>query len=83
MHKLKAIITAMPIEQETPVGSIISEGSAKMQPQTGITRLICLRCDHEWTQKVEVVKVCPKCKSPYWNLPRTMKEKNKWTMPYG
>jgi rRNA maturation endonuclease Nob1 len=38
----------------------------------------CERCDHEWvprnvTSGVEP-KVCPKCKSPYWNVPRKTKK---------
>jgi len=31
----------------------------------------CERCGHEWiTRTEEMPKVCPKCKSPYWNVPR-------------
>lgn len=31
----------------------------------------CERCQHEWVPRAEVEpKVCPKCKSPYWNTPR-------------
>ena len=31
----------------------------------------CLRCNHEWVpREEEQPKVCPKCKSPYWNTPR-------------
>ena len=34
----------------------------------------CDRCGHEWIPRGEVAaaepKVCPKCKSPYWNRPR-------------
>lgn len=35
----------------------------------------CERCGHEWLprQTGEEPKVCPKCKSPYWNSPRKMK----------
>lgn len=29
--------------------------------------LKCKRCRHEWTPRVKDVKVCPRCKSPYWN----------------
>jgi len=29
--------------------------------------LKCKRCCHKWTPRVKDVKVCPKCKSPYWN----------------
>ena len=33
----------------------------------------CERCEHEWIPRSEgdqEPKVCPKCKSPYWNKPR-------------
>jgi len=31
----------------------------------------CLRCGHEWPSRREKPpKVCPKCKSPYWNSPK-------------
>ncbi|CAM5998723.1 unnamed protein product [Sphagnum balticum] len=32
---------------------------------------ICLRCGHSWYPRKEGVSVqCPKCRSPYWNIPR-------------
>ena len=32
----------------------------------------CERCAHEWIPRdaENEPKVCPKCKSPYWNTPR-------------
>ena len=33
----------------------------------------CERCGHVWMPRAtskEEPKVCPKCKSPYWNRPR-------------
>jgi predicted Zn-ribbon and HTH transcriptional regulator len=32
----------------------------------------CERCGHEWVprEKGQEPRVCPKCKSPYWNMPR-------------
>lgn len=33
----------------------------------------CERCGHEWLPRGDLEqdpKVCPKCKSPYWNRPR-------------
>ena len=31
----------------------------------------CERCGHEWTPRgLKEPKVCPKCKSPYWNVPK-------------
>lgn len=37
----------------------------------------CERCAHEWLPREKGVapKVCPTCKSPYWNKPRKDKEK--------
>ena len=34
----------------------------------------CERCKHEWVKRGEEdPKVCPKCKSPYWDTPRKNK----------
>ena len=34
----------------------------------------CERCGHVWVKRGRVEpKVCPKCKSPYWNIPKKMK----------
>jgi predicted Zn-ribbon and HTH transcriptional regulator len=32
----------------------------------------CERCGHEWVprDKSQEPRVCPKCKSPYWDRPR-------------
>ena len=32
----------------------------------------CDRCGHEWVPRdfSNLPKVCPKCKSPYWNVPK-------------
>lgn len=31
----------------------------------------CERCGHEWVPRnKEYPKVCPKCKTPYWDRPR-------------
>ncbi len=32
----------------------------------------CERCGHEWIPRDEeqAPKVCPKCKSPYWDIPK-------------
>lgn len=42
-----------------------------------LTRLKCKRCGHGWYPKSEnMPMVCPKCKSPYWAIPKkTKKEK--------
>ncbi len=37
----------------------------------------CERCEHEWVpNNINIEpKVCPKCKSPYWNTPRRKAKK--------
>jgi len=40
-----------------------------------IKLLNCLRCDHKWASRLErLPKVCPKCKSPYWNSKKRKKK---------
>ena len=31
---------------------------------------VCLRCGHGWRSLRRSPVVCPRCKSPYWNVPR-------------
>ena len=31
---------------------------------------ICNRCSHQWVSKQAHPRVCPKCKSPYWDKER-------------
>jgi len=37
----------------------------------------CHRCDHEWLPRDanRLPTVCPGCKSPYWNTPRSNRAK--------
>ena len=39
-----------------------------------ITRLECKRCGHVWIPKQEEVRICPHCKSPYWDKERRKKK---------
>jgi len=36
----------------------------------------CERCGHQWMPREKDVepRVCPKCKSPYWNKPRRVRK---------
>jgi hypothetical protein len=39
-------------------------------PQITLKGCLCERCGHKWLPKEEIkdkLKVCPNCKSPYWN----------------
>ncbi len=36
---------------------------------------VCERCEHRWVSRLaEEPRVCPLCKSPYWNVPRKNKK---------
>ena len=36
-----------------------------------VTAYSCDRCEHQWLPREEDKPIiCPKCKSPYWNIPR-------------
>ena len=35
-----------------------------------IPKLHCYRCGNTWTPRVRVVRICPRCKSPYWEVPK-------------
>ena len=38
------------------------------------THNTCTRCGHKWYPRTpERPRVCPKCKSPYWDKPRKVK----------
>lgn len=40
-------------------------------PRVQIWGFQCERCDHKWVPRDDShPKVCPKCKSPYWDTPR-------------
>ena len=44
----------------------------------GIPVLTCLRCGHKWVpRKPMYPRVCPKCHSPYWNVPPNTIERTK------
>ncbi len=54
-----------------------SVGHGDVPPHDGMVLVeawgyCCERCDHAWIprEKDRLPKVCPLCKSPYWNKPR-------------
>lgn len=38
-----------------------------MTMKIDIQKLLCKRCGHEWVPKIVEVRICPKCKSAYWD----------------
>jgi hypothetical protein len=39
-----------------------------------IQKLHCMRCGHEWVPNQPEVRVCPSCKSVYFDTPRTNRQ---------
>jgi uncharacterized protein len=35
-----------------------------------IPELHCYRCGYTWTPRAQVVRICPRCKSHYWDEPK-------------
>ena len=50
-----------------------------MRKEVKVWQCLCERCAHEWIPREQDVepKVCPKCKSPYWNTPKKIKNRDK------
>lgn len=34
---------------------------------------VCIRCGHTWIPRKKVIIICPRCKSPYFNIPKKNK----------
>lgn len=47
-------------------------------PKVKLDGYRCERCDHEWLprDRTQEPRVCPKCKSPYWDTPRRTPKKS-------
>ena len=60
----------------TPISHILdvysSRGYIAPMPKVQIWGYRCERCGHEWVprERHQEPKVCPHCKSPYWDRPR-------------
>lgn len=48
------------------------EAEAELNRIVAMSELVCHRCGHRWypLPNRDATKVCPKCKSPYWDRPR-------------
>lgn len=40
-------------------------------------RLHCKRCGYRWNARKRDVRMCPECKTPYWNVKRRFVKKKK------
>ena len=35
-----------------------------------LTARHCEKCGHEWMPRKAIARTCPKCQSPYWDIPK-------------
>ena len=56
-----------------PIGISLEDG------ENNAAGVLCERCGHKWVPRDvnDEPRVCPKCKSPYWNKPRRDTKKSK------
>lgn len=38
-----------------------------------IHKVQCKRCQHKWVPRIPELRICPKCKSPYFDRPKKSK----------
>lgn len=50
----------------------IAKDGSRVCPRCGEWASVyrCIRCGHIWTPMKESPRVCPKCRTPYWNRER-------------
>lgn len=60
-------------------GIVVSGGEAVGGANVLIIGHKCHRCSHKWVPErldfSKIPKVCPKCKSPYWDTPKQDKKR--------
>jgi len=39
-----------------------------------IKKLKCEKCGHEWIPRTSDVRLCPKCKTPFWDVKREVED---------
>jgi uncharacterized OB-fold protein len=44
--------------------------------QVRVPGLACLRCGHTWVPRRPIVKICPRCKSRLWDVPKARPKAN-------
>ena len=44
--------------------------------KVGVTKIVCSRCKHIWEPRkpMHEIRICPKCKSPYFDTPKKEKK---------
>ena len=56
----------------TYIGYTIEGNENSMNVKVVMDGKRCERCGHVWVPRIKrpVIRICPRCKSPYWDTPR-------------
>ena len=69
---LGPVLTVLGGPKGAPLSSSI--GIWKSMAEVKVTRLKCLRCGYEWFPRQEDVRICPKCRTAWWDRPKGKRE---------
>jgi transcription elongation factor Elf1 len=62
---------------------VLKKDGGNIMGELKLDGYVCERCNHIWVSRIIKLKekrkplVCPKCKSPYWDIPRKNKKGGK------
>lgn len=66
------VVPIIQVKRRVPKAYILLCSHCKAQgiPQTSPYLRDCAKCGHRWVVRKQNTITCPKCKSPYWHVPR-------------
>lgn len=69
------IVPTMEIKKRNARAMILICSACKRDGIPTVTNYLrkCFRCGHVWFALKTITITCPKCKSPYWHLPKQVK----------
>jgi len=56
------------------LSNIISKSYNMAKKVVRMLECTCEKCGHSWTSRIKDPKLCPKCKTAYWNEDRKPKQ---------
>lgn len=57
------------VREDEAINKVVEAVEGALQEPISSPQSECLRCGHKWTPKVVNPRVCPMCRSAYWDRP--------------